>query len=506
MEERALQAVHSPDASHTDSESDSDFGSTTPLTASQTPRTPRPSELKVHHCQYEGCTKSFNRLSRLAEHERSHTGERKFKCQEDGCDKDFLRESHLKHHVKSAHTNIRDYVCNWDGCDKKFATGTRLRRHLAAHEGREKYRCRGYEGCNETFRKHVTLTRHILSVHEGRKAFPCPENDTKTGENCQMAFDTAEKLRAHQRAQHDPTRFSCSLCIELIMEKNLQDGNKNFEDGMDQACHPTYALLQAHIAEFHPPTCPQCSKVCSTQRELRRHIEGVHGTLPNEEGSIMVGSHPCTYPGCAKSFSKRSNLNTHVNTVHKGRRAFICGETDLSASKNLPQELPGHILESCGRSFTSKSSLEEHVRTAHMGLQSRQVERKQRKRAAETASVASTDPSIDVKPKTKRRKPTKTPLSNLTGVRPDVISAMQTDTDPLNILHIDSDSFTAGSLPFSMCDLSQPYPGYIPYDSEDLTTPLPPTSTEDDSHDTFHDRKFSDLPSGPVIDPLLLLS
>ena len=417
------QSADVPEESDIDSASEyeSDSGHSTPLTAGATPRTPRPSELKVHHCPFEGCTKSFNRLSRLTEHQRSHTGQRIFKCKEQGCGKDFLRESHLKHHVKSAHTDVRNYVCHWDGCDKKFATGTRLRRHITSHEGKEKYRCRGYDGCNETFRKHATLTRHILAQHKGQKAFPCPDVNLETNEKCTMAFDTAEKLRSHQRAQHDPTRFSCTICLDAILTMNVQ-GDEELEIDTSQAYFPTYALLQAHTAEVHPPTCPHCLGTFSTQRELRRHIEGVHGlTVPNNDDKPK--EYPCTYPNCTSSFTRKSNLNVHFNTVHKGQRSFVCGETDLTNSKNLPlfdgQDVTE--LESCGRSFTSKSSLEEHVRTAHMGLLTKQMERKLKRKAAAAAMDQDEDGAEVKNKRTKKGKKSKgkSVLSILTGVRGD---------------------------------------------------------------------------------------
>ena len=483
--------------SESQSDADSDIGDATPLTAAQTPRTPRPSDLKLHHCTYEGCTKSFTRPVRLAEHQRSHTGERIYKCKEKGCDKDFLRESHLKHHIKSAHSDVREYQCNWEGCSKSFTTGTRLRRHIAAHEGREKYRCRGYEGCNETFRKHATLTRHILAVHKKEKAFPCSELDQETGETCTKAFDTVEKLKTHQRLMHDPTRFSCSICLDEINANILQDSECELNADTSHAYFPTYSLLKAHIAEIHPPTCAHCSITCSTQKELRRHIEGVHGLLANgDAGSGTPGPIiPCTYPGCDRTFKRKNNLNVHVNTVHKGQKAFICGETDLTGSKNVPVPLGGTI-ETCGRSFTSKSSLEEHARTAHLGLERRQVERRHKKRAAEAASQAGdvADQPIIKKRKAPTRKK-RTALSTLTGVNDD--SATKEASN-------DSPTYLADAIHQEQIYGYEVFPGYIPYN-------IQPTTSNEDITPGTHDFTPSEDPNddtnlGLTIDPLLLLT
>lgn len=409
-------------------ESGSDFEvePETPITA---PQTPLPTGSKTLHCPYKGCTKSFNRQARLTEHIRSHTNERPFTCPEEECNKAFLRDSHLKHHIKSAHTNQRNYPCTWTNCDKKFATGTRLRRHEASHQTKEKYTCKGYEGCNETFRKHATLSRHILSVHENRKPFPCTELDAATAEQCLLRFDTAEKLRSHKRAVHDQTRFICSDCSPPL---NVSDKQVSFT---------TYALLQEHITVFHPPSCPQCSLVCTSEKELRRHLELLHDVVDEQAEKKSDPSFPCTYPSCTRSFTKKGNLNVHVKTVHEHRKDFVCGETELK----LPlQELQkGDAVDSqsqeiigCGRHFTSKATLEEHVRTAHLGMNSKRAERNKKRRAERVAKME----EVDIKNgRTKRRKQTRggiSTIAELTGsAQAAVTAAFESESAIRNPFH-----------------------------------------------------------------------
>lgn len=50
--------------------------------------------LKLHKCGL--CSKSFSRRAHLAEHQRSHTGNYKFRCA--GCAKGFSRHKYLKDH------------------------------------------------------------------------------------------------------------------------------------------------------------------------------------------------------------------------------------------------------------------------------------------------------------------------------------------------------------------------------------------------------------------------
>lgn len=381
----------------------------TPLTPSSPPK--YPSDLKTHHCPYTDCSKSFNRPARLAEHLRSHTNERPFHCKHPGCDKTFLRDTHLSHHIKSAHTDVRDYTCDWDGCGKKFLTATRLRRHLAAHEGREKYRCTQHPPCNETFRKHSTLQKHIASVHLKQKPYPCTKIDETTGQPCTHGFETAGKLRAHEGRIHGGARFWCSECVPDASSSNSapDDLNDSQDQDPDQEQEqaqglgfPTYALLQAHIRTAHPPICPTCQHPCATPRDLAQHLEIHHGSQSLSERK----THLCMSPDCDRAFTKKGNLTIHLRTVHGGERRFVCGETDLSSSKDL-EGWDAATQGACGGRFATKGGLEEHVRTVHLRLPG------PRRAGRNLSSAASTPSEKGRKREQKQKQPSA--LSRLTG-------------------------------------------------------------------------------------------
>ncbi|KAH8700602.1 putative C2H2 transcription factor [Talaromyces proteolyticus] len=325
-----------------------------------------PSELKTHLCPFDGCTKAFNRPARLQEHIRSHNNERIFKCTHNDCNKTFLRASHLNHHIKSAHTAVRDYVCERPGCGKTFVTGTRLRRHIAAHDGRDKFRCTEYPPCNETFRKHSTLNNHILLTHLNQKPYPCQYIHPVTGKKCEQAFESAAHLRGHENRAHTENRFICTECAS---------GLGGFTDtttenvAEDVSFFSSYAELQAHIKSVHPPNCPQCPFICSSSRELRRHLEMSHGDVIIDEKRQF----PCMVPGCGRSFTKKGNLTVHIRSVHEGEKRFVCGGTDLSTSKKVD----GWTGDGCGKRYGSKLALEEHVRTVHLGLLNTKAERRE---------------------------------------------------------------------------------------------------------------------------------
>ncbi|KAJ5861205.1 uncharacterized protein N7529_008515 [Penicillium soppii] len=341
----------------------------TPATPMSTTSSRYPSELKTIRCPFEGCDKAFNRPARLKDHIRSHNNERLFRCDFEGCDKSFLRPTHLSHHVKSAHSDVRDYACDRPGCTKSFVNGSRLRRHLAAHDGRDQHRCTEYPPCNETFRKHSTLQKHVLSVHKKQKPFPCLKLDPATGEKCKMAFDTAGNLRTHESRVHIEKRFTCMECSENQQEQS-SDMNQTDKDASQDCSFPTYTSLQEHIRTVHPPKCPQCPMVCSTSRELRRHIEVAHGDVSLEDRKVF----PCHYGGCDRSFTRQGNLTVHIRTVHEGEKRFVCGETDLSKSKKVTNwDGIG-----CGHRYGSKLALEDHIRTQHMGLKNAKATRRER--------------------------------------------------------------------------------------------------------------------------------
>lgn len=94
------------------------------------PRKP-PNRRSRYACTWEGCTKTYTRPVRLAEHMRSHTGERPFVCTQTGCLASYLRETHLAAHLRT-HKNEGDKPlgCEEEGCGKRFWTNQHLKRHI----------------------------------------------------------------------------------------------------------------------------------------------------------------------------------------------------------------------------------------------------------------------------------------------------------------------------------------------------------------------------------------
>ena len=216
-----------------------------------------------------------------------------------------------------------------------------------------------------TFRKHGTLQRHTKSVHEGLKPYICTTilipKEAPMGSLeviCNSGFDTAAKLKAHQTRMHSDNRFICDICAE---SDNHHPSSSNDDDRTPGGvCFETYSLLQSHIKTAHPPRCPQCSAILPSASALSSHIEIYHEMSLTERQS-----HMCPEPQCERGFTSKGNLVCHLKTVHQQKRDFVCGESDISGAKSIPQDW--NRIQGCGSTFATKGNLVGHFRTVHLG-------------------------------------------------------------------------------------------------------------------------------------------
>jgi len=99
------------------------------------PSTPnQPAREKTFSCTYEGCDKSYFKMSHLKAHFRVHTGEKPFNCPFPECDKVFARSDELSRH-KRAHTGEKKFICTT--CARPFVRSDHLLKHMKRHEKRE---------------------------------------------------------------------------------------------------------------------------------------------------------------------------------------------------------------------------------------------------------------------------------------------------------------------------------------------------------------------------------
>uniref|UniRef100_A0A8R1DSJ0 C2H2-type domain-containing protein n=1 Tax=Caenorhabditis japonica TaxID=281687 RepID=A0A8R1DSJ0_CAEJA len=108
------------------------------------------------------CGLMLRHPSKIAEHIRTHTGEKPYECGE--CGLCLSTATSLKVHIRRMHTGERPYQCQW-ACGMWFVTESVRKEHeLAVHSTMKRYTC-SVKGCNTVFARRNYLIRHRKNVH-----------------------------------------------------------------------------------------------------------------------------------------------------------------------------------------------------------------------------------------------------------------------------------------------------------------------------------------------------
>lgn len=94
--------------------------------------------MNIHRGKYKcaKCGRCCQSNRALAEHVRTHSGEKPFQCTD--CGQRFSQKAHFVVHSRR-HTGETPYQCHM--CTKAFSRSGSLRRHLIRHEGQMAFEC-----------------------------------------------------------------------------------------------------------------------------------------------------------------------------------------------------------------------------------------------------------------------------------------------------------------------------------------------------------------------------
>lgn len=231
----------------------------------------------------------------------------------DLCFKIFTSKSLIRKHINKIHLTVDNNPLQCNVCKKEFNKMQHLKDHHLAIHTDHTFNC---NSCDRTFSFKSALARHRKVVHENKKNFVCSQCGKKFGTN----FDLQQHFTGHH-SEVSKLERTCKFCNKTFMkERNLR----------------------MHIEAIHGEKkfiCEICSKIFSYKSAMDRHLKVVH---------YKHKSHKCSV--CAKIFGNRYDLTNHFDFYHSNENSgkYQCHE--------------------CQKSFISSSALFRHQKGVHENI------------------------------------------------------------------------------------------------------------------------------------------
>nr|XP_039250300.1 uncharacterized protein LOC120327993 [Styela clava] len=230
-----------------------------------------------------------------------------FKCEL--CKRSYSTRHELQRH-KRTHSGEKPYACNF--CSKTFPTSTNARRHERTHTGDKPHVCKV---CNKGFIQRTDMVKHLRSVHKMKVTKTKAERGSN-GKSSKISFMGQEK---------------CDLYGV--------DGSNEFQENIDFAAylkldqHDSGTLMGEKRA-VRTSLLPNPSK--DQQENNSNNYQNAAGSQTNKgliglPPTLKVGSdgrlekcHRC--PDCSKMFTTNINLRRHHKLKHERNQLYQCAE------------------------------------------------------------------------------------------------------------------------------------------------------------------------------------
>lgn len=311
----------------------------------------------------------FGHSSALAQHMRTHTGQKSYRCTE--CLKEFALKRSFDLHMAN-HTGQQVFRCSncrlafFDlqllenheiGCNRKHyecylckrnmnLSLSELKKHIVRHiRRRPKFKC---EFCSKTFLIKTQRKYHIQSFHSSAKNLEC--------KHCKEQFThVIARMKHENQCIHiltgsDRVPIKCAHCPKLFL----------FD-----------YQLKAHEMK------------CLRRIQFQCYLCGTMGNFSkiNMHMRSHTGERPAKCPYCPRNFRQTSHLNTHLKRCHNEHvkqpnpnQMFKCSHCDRQFAEIYRQKMHETICKTfecylCGKSIKSwrRQCLQLHMRSAHTG-------------------------------------------------------------------------------------------------------------------------------------------
>ena len=190
------------------------------------------------------------------------------------CEYEATEDAELKH-TDPSHINIDASKLQCKICPFQSKSQSKLFRHNAVRHESRIYFC---NVCHYATEKVNRLREHVRAKH-GSETFDCTK--------CNYKGTTKPNLKDHVRSRHEGIKFKCPHCDttrtkQTLLNMHIKVDHKGLRYTCDHCDFETKAgefRIREHVKAEHENFrvyCNLCKYKAKTNRELKRHIQGIH--------------------------------------------------------------------------------------------------------------------------------------------------------------------------------------------------------------------------------------